>query len=105
MLQICICLCINDFKTRSHTKISPVLPPQVTQVKMDECVQRTWMPHVPANVKMDECVQRTRMPHVPANVIGIFSANKRTQVVKSKIRLGLPFMVPDLVFKLKMICL
>ena len=45
------------------------------------------------------------MPHVPENVIGIFSANKRAQIVKSKIRLGLPFMVPDLVLKLKMICL
>jgi hypothetical protein len=40
------------------------------------------------------------MPHVPENVIGIFSANKRAQIVKSKIRLGLPFMVPDLVLKL-----
>jgi hypothetical protein len=54
---------------------------------------------------MKECVQRTWMPHVPENVIGIFSANKRAQIVKSKIRLGLPFMVPDLVLKLKMICL
>ena len=46
------------------------------------------------------------MPLLPAKVINFKEHNsKMEKAVKSKIKLGLPFMVPNLVYKFQMICL
>jgi hypothetical protein len=55
-------------------------------------------------LKMEECVHRSWMPPLPAK------ANRRhnsrmERVVKSLIKIGFPFMVTELVYKLQIICL
>lgn len=54
--------------------------------KNEGYVHRTWMPQL--SVKVNKAL------------------NSRTEkVIKSKIELGLPFMVPDILYKIQMICL
>ena len=52
---------------------------------------------------MEECTHRKRMPPVPAKVNGHDSRTEKG--IKSQIKLDLPFIVPDLVHKFKIICL
>ena len=55
-------------------------------LKMEECVHRSWMPPLPAKANRGH---NSRME----------------RVVKSLIKIGFPFMVTELVYKLQIICL